>query len=94
MDKRMTAILITIAAVVLCACPGLFGVCMGGMFALISFVPGANIDIGGSHDPRSALTFGVLVLCVGLLLLLVAAAAIFLVWRRNSSRASPAGIRF
>jgi hypothetical protein len=90
MDKRVTAIVVTVFAIVLCACPGLFGLCIGGMFALISFFPGANIDIAGSHDPRSALTFGVAGLCVGLFLVLIAAAAIFLVWRRNSSQASPA----
>jgi len=71
------------SAILLCGCPGLFSLLLGGMFALISFVPGANIDIMGSSDPRSALNFGIGGLCVGIVFVLIAAAAIFFAWRRN-----------
>ena len=40
--NRTTAIAITVAIIVLCACPGLFSMLMGGMFAVISFMPGAE----------------------------------------------------
>jgi hypothetical protein len=58
MNKRTTAIVVTVISVLLCACPGLFALFMGGMFALVSFIPGADIDVFGSSDPQSALTFG------------------------------------
>ena len=83
MEKKTVAIIITAVAILLCACPGLFSLFMGGMFALISFIPGAEIDIFGSSDPQSALNFGIGGLCAGLLLLVVAAVAIFIAWRRS-----------
>jgi hypothetical protein len=84
MDKKTVAIIVTVAAVLLCGCPGLFSLLLGGMFALISFIPGANIDVFGSNDPRSALNFGIGGLCVGVVFVLIAAAAIFFAWRRKS----------
>jgi uncharacterized membrane protein len=84
MDKKTIAIIVTVAAVLLCGCPGLFSLLLGGMFALISFIPGANIDVFGSNDPRSALNFGIGGLCVGVVFVLIAAAAIFFAWRRKS----------
>ena len=83
MDKKTTAIIVTVVSVLLCACPGLFALFMGGMFALVSFIPGADIDVFGSSDPQSALTFGIGGLCTGAVFVLIAAAAIFLVWRRK-----------
>jgi len=87
MDKKTIAIIVTVAAILLCGCPGLFSLLFGGLFALISFVPGANIDVMGSSDPRSALNFGIAGLCAGSLFVLIAAAAIFLAWRRKSDTA-------
>ncbi len=87
MDKRTVAIIVTIAAIVLCGCPGLLSLFFGGMFALISFIPGANIDVFGSSDPRSALNTGIGGVCVGLVFVLIAAAAIFFAWRRISEKA-------
>lgn len=88
MDKRVVAIIVTVAAVLLCACPGLFGLFMGGMFAVISFIPGADIDVFGSTDPQSALNFGIGGLCGGAVLVLIAAVAIFVVWRRQRNTAA------
>jgi hypothetical protein len=87
MDKRVVAIIVTLAAVLLCACPGLFGLFMGSLFALISFIPGAGIDMFGSQDPRSALRFGLIELGAGLIFVLIAAVVVFLVWRRASTAA-------
>ncbi len=87
MNQRTTAILVTVAATLLCACPGLFSMLMGGMFAAISFVPGADIDIAGSSDPQSALNFGIGGLCTGVVFVAIAAVAIYFVWRRRPGTA-------
>ena len=83
MSKRATAIIITVISGLLCACPGLFALFMGGMFALVSFIPGADIDVFGSSDPQSAMTFGIGGLCTGFVFVLIAAVAIFFAWRRK-----------
>ncbi len=88
MDKRTVAIIVTVAALLLCGCPGLLGVFMGGLFAIVSFIPGASIDVMGSSDPQSALGFGLGSLCVGLVAVLIAAAAIFFAWRRSRADSS------
>jgi len=88
MDKKVTAIIITVVAILLCACPGLFGLFMGGLFALVSFIPGADIDVFGSTDPQSALNFGIGGLCTGFVLVLIAAVVIFMAWRRKGDTAS------
>lgn len=71
MEKKIVGISATLVTVFLCGCPGLFCLFMGGMFALISFIPNAKIDIFGSHEPRSALTFGLVVLGIGLLFITI-----------------------
>lgn len=88
MDKRTTPIIITAAAVLLCGCPGLFSLFMGGMFALVSLIPGADIDVFGSSDPQAALTFGIGALCAGAVFVLIAGSAIFWAWRRRSGTAT------
>ena len=87
MNQKTSAIIITAVAILVCGCPGIFGILLGGMFALISFMPGADIDVFGSSDPQSALSFGIGALGVGVVFLLIAAAAIFFAWRRNASAA-------
>lgn len=83
--NRTTAIVITVAIVLLCACPGLFSLLMGGMFAVISFMPGADINVMGSSDPQSALNFGIGGICGGAIFLVVAIAVLFFVWRRPAN---------
>jgi hypothetical protein len=90
MDKRTTAIVVTVAAILLCGCPGLFSLFTGGMFALVSFIPNADIDVFGGSDPRSALQVGIAGLCIGLVFVLIAAGAIFFAWRRRSAAAPQA----
>ena len=89
MNNKTTAIIVTVLAVLLCACPGLTGLCMGGMFAVISFVPGANIDIGGSNDPKTALNTGIAGLCFGIVFILIAALVIYFVWKRKKAEMLP-----
>jgi hypothetical protein len=83
MNKKSTAIIVTIAAALLCVCPGLFSMFMGGLFAAISYIPGADIDIMGSADPQTALMYGIGMLCGGLLFLLIGAGVIFFTLRRK-----------
>jgi len=71
MDKRTTGIVATLITVLLCGCPGLFGMCIGAMFAMISFVPNAEIDVFGSHEPSAALTFGVIAMLISLVFLAI-----------------------
>jgi Na+/melibiose symporter-like transporter len=85
MDKRTTGIIVTLVTVFLCGCPGLCGLCMGAMFALVSFVPNAQIDIFGSHEPRASLTFGVVALLIGVVLLAIPAVAAFVTLRKKKS---------
>jgi Na+/melibiose symporter-like transporter len=91
MEKRTTGIIVTLVTVFLCGCPGLFGLCFGAMFALISFTPNAEIDIFGSQDPKSALLFGVVAILIGLVFLAVPAITAFVTLRRKKTNA-PANI--
>ena len=85
MDKKTVAIIITVVACLLCACPGLFGVFMGMVSAIVSFIPGADIDMMGSSDPQAALNFGVISLIIGIVMVIIAAVAIFLAWRKKKN---------
>jgi uncharacterized membrane protein len=89
MDKKVVAIIVTIVAILLCACPGLVGIFMGVLSALASFIPGAEIDVFGSSDPSAALNMGLGTMCGGFVLLIIAAVAIFMVWRRNKNNVEP-----
>ena len=83
MDKKTVAIIITVAVCLLCACPGLSGIAMGAMFAIISSIPGANIDVMGSSDPGTALSFGVWTLIIGIVMVIIAAVILFFTWRKK-----------
>jgi hypothetical protein len=65
--KNTGAIIGTIVAALLCGCPGLAGMCWGAVSAIVSFIPGANIDIGGSSNPTTALLVGLGSLCAGII---------------------------
>ena len=56
MDDKTKGIVATIAAIVLCGCPGLFMCFFGATSILASQVPGAEIDVMGNSDPASAMT--------------------------------------
>ena len=87
MDKRTTSIIATLITVVVCGCPGLIALCMGAMFAVISFIPNADIDIFGSSDPNDALTFGVVTICVGIIFVLIPAIVGFVTLRKKKTSA-------
>jgi hypothetical protein len=65
--NRNTAIIATVATVVLCGCPGAFACLWGVMAAAISQMPGADINMGGSSDPMVALGIGIVTACVGII---------------------------
>jgi len=69
--KKNTAVILTIVAALLCGCPGLFGMCWGALSAIISFIPGAQIDIGGSSNPQTALWTGLGTLCGGIIFIAI-----------------------
>lgn len=83
MDKRTTSIIATVVATLLCGCPGLFSICWGGMFAIISQIPGAEINVMGSSDPTQALYTGLGALCGGFLLVLIPVAVGFFTLRKK-----------
>ena len=83
MDKRQTGIIATVATALLCGCPGLFAFCWGGLAAAVSFMPGADIDMGGSSDPTAALFAGLGSLCVGILLIAIPVAVGFFMLRKK-----------
>jgi hypothetical protein len=71
MNNKNTSLIATIAAVVLCGCPGLFGLCFGLTSLFASYVPGAQIDVFGSSDPQSATTMGLVTLCLSVIFIAV-----------------------
>lgn len=66
MDKKSTGIIVTVITALLCGCPGLLSMCFGLVFAVVSQIPGAEIDVFGSSDPQSALSTGIGALCLGI----------------------------
>ncbi len=71
MDKKTTGTIATIATAVLCGCPGLIGLCIGGTSLFASFVPGAEIDVFGSSDPGAATTMGITFLCLSVIFIAI-----------------------
>ncbi len=88
MDKRTTGIVATLVTAFTCGFPGLICLCTGAMFALISFIPNAKIDIGGSHEPSAALTFGVIVFIVGIVSIAIPVILAIVTWRKRKSTQS------
>lgn len=75
--NRNTGLIITVISAVLCGCPGLFSCFWGLIASVVSFIPGADIDIGGSSDPMAALTAGVVAGLIGLVLIAIPVAVWF-----------------
>ena len=88
MDKKQVGIIATIATALCCGCPGLFSMCWGGLAAVISFMPGADIDIGGSSDPQAALFTGIGALCGGIIFLAIPIVVGFVMLRKKPEEAA------
>ncbi len=87
MDKK-TATIVTIVAAVLCGCPGLIGLCLGGTSALAGLIPGAEIDVFGSNDPSSAMIMGISILCVSLIFIAIPIVIGFVTLRKKTDGAN------
>ncbi len=83
MDKKTGGIIATVAAALLCGCPGLFGICWGFIAAIASQVPGAKIDVGGSSDPKTALISGIGSLCLGVIFVAIPVVVGFVMLRKK-----------
>ena len=87
MDTKTKGIVATIAAVVLCGCPGLFMCFFGSISLFVSAVPGANIDVGGSSNPAAATGMGLVFLCLSLIFIAIPVAVGFFMLRKKPEAA-------
>ena len=83
MDTKTKGIVSTIAAVVLCGCPGLFLCFFGVMSTFVSAIPGADIDVGGSSDPAAATAMGIGALCLSLIFIAIPIAVGYFTLRKK-----------
>jgi hypothetical protein len=88
MNNRNTTLIATIVAVVLCGCPGLFGLCFALTSVFASFVPNAQIDVLGSSDPQSVTAMGLVSLCLSVIALAVPVGVWFFMRRRETAAMS------
>lgn len=88
MDTKTKGIVATIAAVVLCGCPGLFMCFFGATSVFASMVPGADINVGGSNDPAAATAMGIGALCLSLIFIAVPIVVGFLMLRKKPEAAA------
>jgi hypothetical protein len=89
MDRRNVGIIATVVTALLCGCPGLFSICWGAIAAGVSFIPGADINIGGSNDPTTALLTGVGAFCIGVIFVAIPVAVGFFMLRNKPEAAEP-----
>lgn len=83
MDRKTKGIIATIAAVLLCGCPGLFMCFFGATSVLASKIPGADIDVMGSSDPAAATTMGIVFLCLSMIFIAIPIAVGFFTLRKK-----------
>lgn len=87
-SKSNTAgVVATIASVLLCGLPGLFGLCLGTMMAVIGLIPGAEIDFFGSSEPRRVIMAGLAVLCLSVIFVAIPLVVWSVTLRRKSRQA-------
>jgi preprotein translocase subunit SecG len=87
MDSKTKGIVATVAAVLLCGCPGLFMCFFGATSAFASFIPGAEIDVMGSSDPASATTMGIVFLCLSVIFIAIPIVVGFFMFRKKPEAA-------
>lgn len=90
MDTKTKSLIATIAAVVLCGCPGLFMCFFGATTLFASQTPGAEIDVFGSSDPSSAMAMGVATLCLSIIFILIPVAVGFFMFRKKPASSTEA----
>jgi len=82
MNNKNTNLIATLIATVLCGCPGLLSLCFGALFVVVSMAPGAQIDVFGSSDPRSATTMGLAALCLSAIFIAIPVVTWFVTRRK------------
>lgn len=82
--ERRTGIFFTLALVLICGFPGLLVAVWGLLAALVSFMPGAEVDIAGSNEPLAGFIAGVIAIGLGGLMLAVP----FRIWHLHVRRRS------
>jgi hypothetical protein len=87
MDKKTVSIIATVATVLCCGLPGCFSMCMGLMFALVGGIPGSDINIGGSNDPKAAIGVGIAMLCGGIIFIAIPIVVGFITLRKKPADA-------
>jgi hypothetical protein len=87
--NRNTGLIATIATALLCGCPGLASLCWGIMSAVISFIPGADINMGGNTSPQAALFSGLGGLCLGIVFIAIPVIVGFVTLRKKPEIAAP-----
>jgi hypothetical protein len=71
MERKTAGLIATILTSLLCGLPGLFCLCLGAMFAAISRVPGAEINMFGRNDPRAAWNLGLGIVGLSLVMIVI-----------------------
>lgn len=84
--NRRNGIISVFATSLLLGLPGLLILFWGLLAALVSFMPGAEVDAFGSTRPIAGFLAGLLALAVGALLIAIP----IRIWRRGKVRHSPA----
>ena len=85
MDKRTASIIGLVIAIMFCGLPGLCGLCFGPFFALISMIPGADINVFGSNNPDAGIGFGIGTFCVSVLFILIPVLVWYFTLRKKSA---------
>jgi len=83
MDPKTKGLIATIAAVIVCGCPGLIMCFFGAISTFVSFVPGADINVGGSSDPAAATAMGIGALCLSVIFIAIPIVVGFLMLRKK-----------
>ena len=87
MNSRNTAILATIASVVLCGCPGLFLCVFGGLVA--AGAPVTTELNGVSNSTALPVSYGIGMLCLAVILILIPVAVGFFTLRKRPAPVTP-----
>jgi hypothetical protein len=85
--NRQNATILTAVTALLCGCPGLFGLCVGLMMALVGVIPGSDINIGGSSNPATAIGLGLALLCLGIIFIAIPIVVGFVTLRKKPAEA-------
>lgn len=88
MNNKNTGLIATVAAVVLCGCPGLFMCLFGAISVFASLVPGADINIGGSNSPAAAAGMGIGTLCLSIIFIAIPIAVWYFMLRNKPAAAA------